>query len=55
MSAQSMRQRMASCGERSTRRNSISPRTLFRRENRSIDIVTFDELFERARFITRSQ
>ncbi|MBA1138707.1 Shedu immune nuclease family protein [Mesorhizobium neociceri] len=28
---------------------------LFRRENRSIDIMTFDELFERARFITRSQ
>ena len=28
---------------------------LFRRENRNIDIVTFDELFERARFITRSQ
>lgn len=28
---------------------------LFRRENRSIDIVTFDELLERARFITRSQ
>lgn len=28
---------------------------LFRRETRSIDIVTFDELFERARFITRSQ
>ena len=28
---------------------------LFRRENRSIDIVTFDELLERARFITRSE
>jgi hypothetical protein len=28
---------------------------LFRRDNRSIDIVTFDELLERARFITRSQ
>lgn len=28
---------------------------LFRRENRSIDIVTFDELLERARFITRSK
>ena len=28
---------------------------LFRRETRSIDIVTFDELLERARFITRSQ
>lgn len=28
---------------------------LFRRENRSIDIVTFDELHERARFITRSR
>jgi hypothetical protein len=28
---------------------------LFRRESRSIDIVTFDELLERARFITRSQ
>ena len=28
---------------------------LFRRENRSIDIVTFDELLERARFITRSR
>ena len=28
---------------------------LFRREGRSIDIVTFDELLERARFITRSQ
>lgn len=28
---------------------------LFRRENRSIDIVTFDELLERGRFITRSQ
>lgn len=28
---------------------------LFRRENRSIDIITFDELLERARFITRSQ
>lgn len=28
---------------------------LFRRENRSIDVVTFDELLERARFITRSQ
>lgn len=28
---------------------------LFRRENRSIDIVTFDELLERALFITRSQ
>jgi hypothetical protein len=27
---------------------------LFRREIRSIDIVTFDELLERARFITRS-
>jgi hypothetical protein len=26
---------------------------LFRREMRSIDIVTFDELLERARFITR--
>ncbi len=28
---------------------------LFRRDIRSIDIVTFDELLERARFITRSQ
>lgn len=28
---------------------------LFRRECRSIDIVTFDELLDRARFITRSQ
>jgi hypothetical protein len=28
---------------------------LFRRETRSIDIVTFDELLERARFITRSR
>jgi len=28
---------------------------LFRRENRSIDIITFDELLERARFITRSE
>ena len=28
---------------------------LFRRENRSIDIVTFDELLERSRFITRSR
>lgn len=28
---------------------------LFRCENRSIDILTFDELLERARFITRSQ
>jgi len=28
---------------------------LFRREIRSIDIVTFDEILERARFITRSQ
>lgn len=28
---------------------------LFRRESRSIDIVTFDELLERARFITRSK
>ncbi|RVD66932.1 Shedu immune nuclease family protein [Mesorhizobium sp. M7A.F.Ca.ET.027.03.2.1] len=28
---------------------------LFRRESRSTDIVTFDELLERARFITRSQ
>jgi hypothetical protein len=28
---------------------------LFRRECRSIDIVTFDELLERARFIARSQ
>lgn len=28
---------------------------LFRRETRSIDIVTFDELLERARFITRSE
>lgn len=28
---------------------------LFRRECRSIDIVTFDELLERARFITRSR
>jgi hypothetical protein len=28
---------------------------LFRLENRSIDIVTLDELLERARFITRSQ
>jgi hypothetical protein len=28
---------------------------LFRREKHSIDIMTFDELFERARFITRSQ
>ncbi len=28
---------------------------LFRREIRNIDIVTFDELLERARFITRSQ
>ncbi|ASR10755.1 MULTISPECIES: Shedu immune nuclease family protein [Rhizobium] len=27
---------------------------LFRRETRTIDIVTFDELFDRARFITRS-
>ncbi|GLR40114.1 hypothetical protein GCM10007880_06300 [Mesorhizobium amorphae] len=27
---------------------------LFRRENRSIDIITFDELLERARFITKS-
>ncbi|MEC9343245.1 MAG: Shedu anti-phage system protein SduA domain-containing protein, partial [Pseudomonadota bacterium] len=27
---------------------------LFRREMRSVDIVTFDELFERARFITRN-
>jgi Domain of unknown function (DUF4263) len=27
---------------------------LFRRETRSIDIITFDELLERARFITRS-
>jgi hypothetical protein len=28
---------------------------LFRRENRTIDIVTFDELLERARFITQNQ
>jgi hypothetical protein len=28
---------------------------LFRRETRSIDIVTFDELLERVQFITRSQ
>jgi hypothetical protein len=28
---------------------------LFRRECRSIDIITYDELLERARFITRSQ
>ena len=28
---------------------------LFRRENRSIDILTFDELLERAQFITRSK
>lgn len=28
---------------------------LFRRENRTIDILTFDELLERAKFITRSQ
>lgn len=28
---------------------------LFRRETRGIDIVTFDELLERARFITRNQ
>lgn len=28
---------------------------LFRRENRSIDIVTFDELLERARFITKDR
>ncbi len=28
---------------------------LFRRENRTIDIVTFDELLERAKFITQSQ
>jgi len=28
---------------------------LFRRENRTIDILTFDELLERARFITRNQ
>lgn len=28
---------------------------LFRRETRNIDIVTFDELLERARFITRSR
>ncbi len=28
---------------------------LFRRENRTIDILTFDELLERARFITRSE
>jgi hypothetical protein len=28
---------------------------LFRRENRTIDIVTFDELLERAQFITRSK
>lgn len=28
---------------------------LFRRECRAIDILTFDELFERARFITRSK
>ena len=27
---------------------------LFRRECRGIDIVTYDELLERARFITRS-
>ena len=27
---------------------------LFRRETRSIDIVTFDELLERAQFITRN-
>lgn len=27
---------------------------LFRRENRNIDIITYDELFERAKFITRS-
>ena len=28
---------------------------LFRRETRSIDIVTFDELLERATFITRDR
>lgn len=28
---------------------------LFRRESRSIDIITFDELLERAQFITCSQ
>ena len=28
---------------------------LFRREMRSIDIVTFDELLERARFITQNR
>ncbi|WP_244628586.1 Shedu anti-phage system protein SduA domain-containing protein [Tardiphaga robiniae] len=28
---------------------------LFRRENRTIDIVTYDELLERARFITRDR
>ncbi len=28
---------------------------LFRRENRTIDILTFDELLERAKFITRSE
>lgn len=28
---------------------------LFRRENRTIEIVTFDELLERAKFITRNQ
>jgi hypothetical protein len=28
---------------------------LFRQESRSIDIITYDELLERARFITRSQ
>jgi hypothetical protein len=28
---------------------------LFRRESRTIDIITYDELLERARFITRSE
>ena len=51
-------------GARSEFLRSENPRTtnvmrdtfeLFRRENRSIDIVTFDELLERARFITRSR
>jgi hypothetical protein len=28
---------------------------LFRRDTRSVEIITFDELLDRARFITRDQ
>jgi hypothetical protein len=40
-------------GARSTRLKSDTFE-LFRRETRSIDIITYDELLERARFITKN-